>query len=541
MKVSEEFERMIAEANRRNRSILKTAFSKIEKDPEFKAAYTAFKKLMDPETSKMPEKKEPLSIVLHRHPHGADKAVSGGLEILTKVLTVLDYGGRWGASFIKQNGKKNDALFQFARRQDNHSVLVRTKPGEPVTGWDVILTPPKRHRLDDVIIGLQKIHQRDLTVKAADPVVVQKVEQYQELVKEVKEPKLLKTIPIPAPKPQEIPLHTPLAVIRKELDEVDREVAARQIAECNMRSSNLRILKGELKETQQKPDEEAKLDAEIAEIQADIGDQALAMPITVCAAADTYYFPLDPNASCPLSNNLQALDLALIALGSELGLHSRYVSQKRAMEILEDRMKLDDFILNQGHYKLISRVQGSLLRGLCDVNYLHRYYGGDGNHSKGFEILQHGMARLQKIYKAKGYKELAWVENPEMAKEVPLVPLTVGPVVEPAPLVKIQKNMDSLKPLAAELDKCQESIKSYEELAVHVASDLQVKQTTIKGLKLGIEHLESQLKTTKLGLAKEEAEALSLENDYTEMQSAQQAEMQHLEEIKIKIKAILEA
>ena len=115
----------------------------------------------------MAEKEEPLELILQRRPSNADKAVNGGLAILQEVLKNLNYNGKWQVAFKNQNGKKKDRRFQVARINDPRSILVRTKPGDSSTSWDVILYPPKQYKLETVFSGFQRVHVRDLSVRSA--------------------------------------------------------------------------------------------------------------------------------------------------------------------------------------------------------------------------------------------------------------------------------------------------------------------------------------------------------------------------------------
>lgn len=71
-----------------------------------------------------------------------------------RVLAALDYRGEWSISFIRHIRKRSNEKFRVLRYHQN-GVLVRTKPGDNGSCWEVVISPPHPYKVHDVFKKMQ--------------------------------------------------------------------------------------------------------------------------------------------------------------------------------------------------------------------------------------------------------------------------------------------------------------------------------------------------------------------------------------------------
>ena len=552
----------------------------------------------------MPEKKEPLEIILQRKRNHSEKAVIGGTEILREVLANLGYTGKWQACFRNQNAKKDKDRFKAAHLSGPRSILVRTKSGDSGTGWDVLLYPPKQYKIETVLGALQRINPHNLTVK---PIVQKPVPKEHPIIDRVRlNPETARNIGIdtardvaesiiPNSVKQELkdlsfqldmkqairataderakkitdakifltqilrknPVQESIILQCAEAKGIERTILERAAGESGIIKENneWRIhvpvvsIPTPVPTFQTKREELAAIKESLSEVEKEI-EERRSIPEKINP------FKLRRESTLPLNKDNRALDQALVVIALQLSPDGRYIGQKEAVEILEEKMELQEYLTMQQHYTWISRITSSLLKGLCDKKYLFRYLcEGDSTHTKGFELLSDGMARIQRIYETNsygigdpglacwmpGYKpEIRHVE-PVVAPPVPLVPVEpMAAKTVDVDLEKIHKNLDAFVALDKESTKAQESITIYTEMVNQTTADAQAKKATVNALKAAYTSLREQLETLGGNLEIQERELKQLEKELLESQQAKENEIHNLEEIKGKITAMLE-
>ena len=536
------------------------------------------------------KEKDPLAITVGRPPRNADEAFRGGMEILHQVLTAAKYNGQWSVSFKEMRCKRDEGKFHFVRRENDRSLLVRTKPGKPITGWNVVLTYPKKYKVDDIIACLRRIDENTLILNP-----IPKLEPDSMLKTIVKQP--------PA-EPNGNGQAEKAALIKESLSEVEQEVQRKlrlpRMTEAELKEitkdMSVNVLKEWIIEQFQdklvcftfsdeklsvrsvedldKPSalvnfivntarEKTLVDfiwgfaetqlPEVAEFRAKARADFAAKndppkPQEAPKSSPLHLWPIfQDQADIPLQENQAALDRALIAFAGAMTPPANYIGIKDAMQLLEKNMDWAGFLVRQRRYHSCRTIGASLFKGLCAKNYLHRHLSvkqtpGAQSRTRGFELLQDGATRIRLLVENNSDFRSAKVTPPAVREPEPLAvkePLKPEPDQQQDILAKIKNNPEVLK-LAALIDQIEASIKTYDEMMVEINTSLDNKKATVKGLQLGIAQLEKELKANQEHLVRVNVELGSHEKDLAEAENVRKNEVLLLEDTKAQIKAILE-
>ena len=243
-----------------------------------------------------------------------------------------------------------------------------------------------------------------------------------------------------------------------------------------------------------------------------------------------------------LAEDEQAMDQALLVIGLAVGI-KRYIGMREAMAALARHMDWESYLNSQEHYRMPRTIGTAIFKGLCQRNYLHRQMtqrqiAGAQAHTKGFELLEAGLTRLQELQKNPPKPEPDPQPLRPVAAAKPPEPVKTEPVVA-TKAEFTPEQIGSLQPLVDEAAKSQDSVKTYEEMVAEITTRLQSQRAAANGLQRGIDQLELELKASKAHFEKQMADIGDSEKDLAEAETVRQNEIFHLDEIKLKIKTIL--
>lgn len=91
------------------------------------------------------------------------KALNPTMEIVKTILDSLGYQGNWTLVGGQRIRKKSPERFR-AVRLTHHGILVRCKPGDNSTSWEYTLVPPHGLNAEDILQKLSKVHPTSLQI-----------------------------------------------------------------------------------------------------------------------------------------------------------------------------------------------------------------------------------------------------------------------------------------------------------------------------------------------------------------------------------------
>lgn len=95
------------------------------------------------------------------------KALNPTMEIVKTILDSLGYQGAWTLVGGQRIRKKSPERFR-AVRLTHHGILVRCKPGDNSTSWEYTLVPPHGLNAEEILQKLSKVHPTSLQIPGLD-------------------------------------------------------------------------------------------------------------------------------------------------------------------------------------------------------------------------------------------------------------------------------------------------------------------------------------------------------------------------------------
>lgn len=309
-----------------------------------------------------------LEIEIQKIPQAAERVKTETVTLIEAVLSALQYDGKWLLRFVQKVKNRSDRKFQVVRRQGT-GILIKTKPKDNGSCWELILSPPPGQVPQAVFENLRTVHPTRLfdppphSNAPMNPLAV---------------PERLGPLPPGVPPDMYVPgrfahlledgkLKTPTSKKNPPEEKISKREAKKRRRQRKQEERTKAI-----KEQQEKNKKEL--------------DQAL------------YLSP--EKVETTLTKSQHALLCGLIALTIEAD-SKRRIRRPQAMSVLVEKLNLIDFVSNSSYRDPI-KVAAAITRGLCESGWADRWLANkkkesSQDYTNGFIITDRGLDLLRQV------------------------------------------------------------------------------------------------------------------------------------------------